>query len=336
MNPKVKKILDKINDEGIYSVLPFFNDSFESVLKFLKWGDAIEELRLDNPDYTNEFYLWQLNNGYETNAIAEITRSMGSLSHDGEDYYYELRGLDDMAEWFTSSGRDSSPQDVARGVFSEDWEPFDLYATDIDLMTEVYDGLTKENKKYLRDYIVEKYSNTSIVIPSRRVNDMVERIGTENEDGDYELTITKDNVLDLFSDDDIMNYLFDYDLSEVGYNLTNVYSRSFTDAYVSEYYDKVWGELRGEFIDIDAKPIEFNFNNRYYTKLKVTNVLPRLIKQYVNNESCYDIDNLGDYMDLIREGIACGAFAILSFRIGDYPNSRDVMENINEFFKEYF
>jgi hypothetical protein len=29
MNPKVKKVLDKINNEGIDSVLPFFNDNFE-------------------------------------------------------------------------------------------------------------------------------------------------------------------------------------------------------------------------------------------------------------------------------------------------------------------
>ena len=336
MNPKVKKIVDKINSEGVESVLPYFNDNFETLLKYLKWGDAIEGLRLDNTDLTNDFYLFLINNGYEKKAIDEIIRSMSSLSHDGKDYYYELRDLDDMAEWFSGRGRDISPRDIAEGVFKEDyWEPFDFYRGDINLMTEVYDDLTEENKKYVRDSVVEKYGNTSFIIPSRRVNDMIERIGTESENGDYEITITQDNVLDLFSDDDIMNYLFQYDLSEVSSDLTNIYTNSYNNAYVGEYYDKVWNELRGEFIDIDAEPIEFQFRDRYYTKLKVTDVLPRLIKQYVNNARCYDIDSLGDYMYLIKEGIGCDAFEPLSFRISDYPSSTRVSENINEILKEY-
>ena len=56
MNPKVKKVLDKINNEGIDSVLPFFNDNFEKLLDYLKWGDAIEGLRLDDSDLMNDFY----------------------------------------------------------------------------------------------------------------------------------------------------------------------------------------------------------------------------------------------------------------------------------------
>ena len=58
MNPKVKKILDKINDEGIESMLPFFNNNFEVLLNYLKWGNAIEELRLDRTDLNNDFYLF--------------------------------------------------------------------------------------------------------------------------------------------------------------------------------------------------------------------------------------------------------------------------------------
>ena len=336
MNPKVEKVLNKINNEGIESVLPFFNDSFESVLKYLKWGDAIEGLRLDNTDLTNDFYLFLINNGYEKKAMDEIIRSMGSLSHDGKDYYYELIYLDDMGEWFSTRGRDMSPRDIAEAVFKENyWEPFDFYRGDINLMTEVYDDLTEENKKYVRDSVVEKYGNTSFIIPSRRVNDMIERIGTESENGDYEITITQDNILDLFSDDDIMNYLFQYDLSETGNDLTNLYTNSYNNAYRDEYYDKVWNELRGEFIDIDAEPIEFKFRDSYYTKLKVTDVLPRLIKQYVNNARCYDIDGLGDYSYLIKEGINCDAFEPLTFRISDYPSSTKVTENINEILKEY-
>ena len=336
MNPKVKKILDKINDEGIESMLPFFNNNFEVLLNYLKWGNAIEELRLDRTDLNNDFYLYLMNNGYEKKAMDEIIRSMGSLSHDGKDYYYELRFLDDMAEWFSTRGRDTSPEIIARGVLSDNWEPFYLYKSDTDLMREVYDDLNNENQTLLRNIVVERYSKDLIGVPSEDVTDLIENIGTEDENGDYEFYIDNENVMDLFSDDETMNYIFKNYLDDLGDELFRLYSTSYNDAYVDEYYHKVWNELRGEFIDIDAQPIEFKYNNIYYTKLKITNVLPRLIKQYVNNDRCYDIDSLGDYMYLIREGIGCGAFEKLSFRINDYPDSRNVSRNMNENFKEYF
>jgi hypothetical protein len=303
MNPKVKKVLDKINNEGIDSVLPFFNDNFEKLLDYLKWGDAIEEFKLGDTDLTNDYYLYLINNGYEKKAMDEIIRGMGSLSYDGKDYYYELRYLDDMGEWFSTRGRDISPRDIAEGVFKEDyWKPFDFYRGDINLMTEVYDDLDKENQSFLKDYIIKNY-------------------GEEYAQLD---------------DEEKMNEFFDDELSDVGDKLIDIYRVSYNDAYVNEYYYKVWGELRGEFIDIDAKPIEFKYGSGYHTKLKITDVLPRLIKQYVNNARCYDIDSLGDYSYLIREGIGCGVFELLTFRIGDYPDYRELKRVLNENFKEYF
>ena len=303
MNPKVKKVLDKINNEGIDSVLPFFNDNFEKLLDYLKWGGAIEEVRLDDSDLMNDFYLYLINNGYENKAMTEITRSMGSLSHDGENYYYELRFLDDMGEWFSTRGGDYSPRDIAEAILKENiWEPFYFDRGDINLMTEVYDDLDKENQSFLKDYIIKNY-------------------GEEYAQLD---------------DEEKMNELFEDELLDVGDKLMEIYRVSYNDAYVNEYYYKVWGELKGEFIDIDAKPIEFKYGSGYHTKLKITDVLPRLIKQYVNNARCYDIDSLGDYSYLIREGIGCGAFELLTFRIGDYPDYKELKRVLNENFKEYF
>ncbi len=303
MNPKVKKVLDKINNEGIDSVLPFFNGSFEKLLDYLKWGDAIEGLRLDDSDLMNDFYLYLINNGYENKAMTEIVRSMGSVSYDGTDYYYELRYLDDMAEWFSTRGGHYAPREIAEAVLKEDsWEPFYFYRGDINLMTEVYDDFDKENQSFLKDYIIKNY-------------------GEEYAQLD---------------DEEKMNDLFENELIDVGDKLREIYTVSYNDAYANEYYYKVWGELRGEFIDIDAKPIEFKYGSGYHTKLKITDVLPRLIKQYVNNARCYDIDSLGDYSYLIREGIGCNAFEVLTFRISDYPDYRELKRVLNENFKEYF
>jgi hypothetical protein len=336
MNPKVKKILDKINDEGIESMLPFFNNNFEVLLNYLKWGNAIEELILDRTDLNNDFYLYLINNGYENKAMTEIIRSMGSVSHDGKDYFYEVISLDEMAEWFSTRGRDYSPETIASGVLSDNWEPFYLYKSDTDLMREVYDDLNKENQTLLRNIVVEKYSKDLIGVPSENVTDLIKKIGTEDENGDYDFYINNENVLDLFSEDETMNFLFKYYFEDLSDKLFELYSNSYNEAYINEYYYKVWGELKGEFIDIDAEPIEFKYGNRFWTKLKITNVLPRLIEQYLNNERCDDIDSLGDYMYLIREGIGCGVFDKLTFRIDDYPDSRELKRVLNENFREYF
>lgn len=337
MNPKVEKILDKIHSEGIKEVLPYFNDDFKTLLKYLDWGKALEYLRLDDYEYNNEYYNYLFENGYEEQALNVIISSMDSVSHDGTDYFYEVRDIEDLSEFFSDSGRNISCQDIAKSVLSGDfWEAFYFYRNDVDLMRNVYDELNEHNKQLLRSVIVEKYGETLIGIPSKDATSLIEEIGTEDENGDYEFYITNKNIMKLFSDDDTMNYLLQNYLDDIESELFSLYSNSYNTAYQDEYYDKVWDELNGTFLDVDAEPIEFKYGNGYRTKLKITNTLPRLIKRYLNEDYCSDIDSLGDYWYLIREGINCRAFEALSFRITDYADSDRVEKNMNDNFKDYF
>jgi hypothetical protein len=262
---------------------------------------------------------------------------MSSISYDGTDYFYEVRNLEELADWFKEYSRDVSPNDVAKGILSEDdWEPFSFSRRDVNLMRDVYDDLSEENKKELRNRIVEKYGNDIIEIPSDEVTDVIEEYGTEVSNGDYEFTVTSQNVLDLFSNDDLMNFLFYNHFDEVGDDLFSLNSVSYNDAYFSEYYDKVWGELRGYFIDSDAKPIDFLFGKVTRYKLKITNVLPRRIKEYVFSDYCEDINNLGAYEYLVSEGFRCDAWDKLSFTIHDWPSSSRLKLMLNDNFNNYF
>jgi hypothetical protein len=277
-----------------------------------------------------------INNGQKTKVIKEIIKGLSSVSFDGTDYFYELRNLTELVEYFTGYNRDTSPSDVAQGVLSGDfWEPFDVSRRYTDLMSDVYDDLIPENKKYLRDYVVENYKNDLIVVPNNKVTDVIDRIGTENEDGDYEFNITNENVMDLFSDDRTMNYLFENDLVDVGDSLMDVYRNSYNGAYQAEHENKVWDGLKDLVIDTDAKIIDFQYNNKNWVKLKITNTLPYLISEYLSSDNCTDIDSLGDYRYLIDEGISCGAWESISFRISDYPDSFIVKKMINEILKDY-
>jgi hypothetical protein len=338
MKPKVKKILDKINKDGVESVIEDFDNNIEVLLNFLKWGEVLDELDLSSfEENANFVYHYMIENGYKDKIIKQIINTLSSVSYDGTDYFYEVKDLEDLSEFFTQRSRDISPRDVAEGVFGEDyWEPFSFYRSDVNLMRDVYDELNKENQVLLRNIVVERYGKDLIGVPSENVTDIIEKIGTEDENGDYDFYINNENVMDLFSEDETMNFLFKYYFEDLSYQLFDIYTNSYNTAYQDEYYNKVWDELRGTFLDIDAKPIDFQYGKRTYIKLKITNVLPKLIEEYLNGEYCSDIDSLGDYTYLIREGIGCGIFEYLSFRISDYPDSRNVEKNINESFKDYF
>ena len=153
MNAKVEKLLNKINNEGIDSVLPFFGDDVEQILKYLKWGDVLGQIDFESFDDTNVVYNFLLENGYEDKVIQDVIKNMSSISYDGKDYFYEVRDLGELADWFKEYSEDTSPHDVAKGVLSEeDWEPFSFSKRDVNLMTEVYDNLSEENKNDITNY----------------------------------------------------------------------------------------------------------------------------------------------------------------------------------------
>ena len=338
MNKKIERLIDTINDEGIDSVIETFDNNVDALLNFFQFHNSIDEIDIDwfDSEHKNKIYLFLIDNGQKTKVVKDIINGLGSVSFDGTDYFYELRNLTELVEYFKGYNRDTSPYDIAQGVLSEDyWEPFDVSRRYTDLMTDVYDDLIPENKKYLRDYVVEKYKNDLIVVSSDEVTDVIDRIGTENEDGDYEFHITNENVMDLFSDDTTMNYLFENDLVDVGDNLMDVYRNSYNGAYEIENYDKVWDGLKDLVIDADAKIIDFQYNNKNWVKLKITNTLPYLISEYLSSDNCTDIDSLGDYRYLINEGISCGAWESIGFTISNYPDSDIVKKMINEILKDY-
>ena len=338
MDERYSELVEMINDNGIESVLDMFGGDINKVLWFIskkKLWDYIEMNSIDD-EYINQALMYMMNYNQQELALEHILSGMGSISFDGNDYFYEVRDLDELADWFKDYNRDTSPHYIAKAILGEDfWEPFGFY-DGVDLMRDVYDELTDENKKILRNIIVEQYGKELISIPIKNVTDVIENIGTENENGDYEFKITNENIMDLFSDDDTMNFLFKNYLDDVESNLMSLYSNSYNSAYEDEYYTKVWEELKENFLDADAKPIDFKYGSQTRYKLKITNVLPKLIKKYLEGEYCNNIDSLGDYGYLISEGINCDVFEYLSFRIDDYPDSWNVKKIMNENFTNYF
>jgi len=345
MTPKLQKIVDLVNDKGIEVVTKMMGIELEELLDVLFSSDVMQYIDfdqyqlMDNTEVENKIWTYLFNNeSTYKKAIETIANSFSDVSFDGKDYYYEVRDKEDMADYFSDSGRDVSSYDVAKRVFKEDYD--EIFTIDwkyVDLMDEVYDNLTDENKQYLRNRIVENYGKDLIGVPIDYVTDVIERIGTEDENGDYEFYITNENVMDLFSDNDTMTFLFDNNLDDVARELHSMYDSAYNGTYYDEVSNDVWEELKIGVIDPDNKyGEEFFYNKRIYTKFKVTKSLPKAIEQFVTNANhCDSVFNYGSYDYLIQGLFRCSIWDYLSFRIPEYPDYDSLKQNLNSYLKEY-
>lgn len=345
MTPKLQKLVNLINQKGLDVVAESMRVEIDELLDALSNNDALQYIDLDqyqlidNTETENKIWTYLLTNeNTSKKAIETIANTFSDISFDGKDYYYEVRDKEDMADFFSDRGRDVSPYDVAKRVFKEDYD--EIFTIDwkyVDLMEDVYDNLTTENKQYLRNRIVEIYGKDLIGVPIDYVTDVIERIGTEDENGDYEFYITKENVMDLFSDNETMTFLFDNNLDDVARELHSMYDSAYNGTYYDEVSGQVWEELKFGIIDSDNKyGEEFFYNKRIYTKFKVTKSLPYAIKQFVSKANhCESIFNFGSYDYLIQGLFRCSIWDYLSFRIPDYPDSDSLEQNLNSYLKEY-
>ena len=345
MTPKLQKIIDRIDEKGLDSVAEMMGIGIDELidtlsnLEILHLIDFDQYQLMDDTEVENKIWTYLLNDERTyKNAIETIANSFSDISFDGKDYYYEVRDKEDMADFFSDSGRGVSSYDVAKRVFKEDYD--EIFSIDwkyVDLMDDVYDNLTDENKQYLRNRIVENYGKDLIGVPFENVTDVIERIGTEDENGDYEFYITNENVMDLFSDNDTMTFLFDNNLDDVGRELHRIYESAYNGTYYDEVSNDVWEELKVGVIDPDNKyGEEFYYNKKIYTKFKVTKSLPKAIKQFVTNANHYDsVFNYGSYDYLIQGLFRCSIWERLSFRIPDYPDYTSLKQNLNSYLKEY-
>jgi hypothetical protein len=346
MSPKLQKIIDRIDEKGLDSVAEMMGIGIDELidtlsnLEILHLIDFEQFKQMDDENLENEIWVSLLRDKKSRGtAMKEIINSFSDVSFDGTDYFYELADVSDMKEWFSDSGRNYSHYAIAERILDDgDYDYFYHIDSDyVDLMDNVYDGLTNENKQYLRNRIVEKYGNDLIGVPSDEVTDVIEKIGTEDENGDYEFQVTNENVMDLFSDDDTMKYLFENYFDEIGSELYSLYTNANESAYYDEVHSEVWGALHSTFIDEDAKyGEEVKSNNKTFYKFKITKSLPYLIKTYFfDGNRCDSAFNHGSYDYFIYGGFGCQAWRKLEFRISDYPDYSRVKNNLNELLKDY-
>lgn len=364
MIEKYKELIDKINEDGIGEACESFGfvrysyginlvpdeDRIYNILNKHKLWEYINLINIED-DYI-DYVLYQVSFYNEKKVIDFVYNTLSDVIQLGNDYYFDINNMTDLAELYKDSGRNTSPYDIATSVFDgQDYYDYN-YSDGINYMEDVYNSLTPINKKYLRDKIVDEYGDKEIIVEERYVTDVIEKISEINEDDEYVFKISNENIMDLFSCDDTMNYLFISHLNEIQYALEDLYNSAYRDAMDYQNYKDVYKELCGSYIDSDncedyydektkKNIFRFKYNEvlsgkRNVIRLKITNTLPKIIINYVKYNNCDPITNLGSYEYVLREGMSCGVFEKLSFRVSDYPGLYELEEIMNSTFMEYF
>jgi hypothetical protein len=371
---RVKNLIELFND-GDYEneIKPYFN-TLINFFKFIKKYNLLDDLDLGSipsDDFSNELFDYLVENGimanldynsvpeefqnnyllhgleynYE-NTVKYITSNLLSDVEIRPDGFYLYLGndRDELADFFCgSSRRDSSPEDVAKRVFSEDGLGNDWYFDNDTKPSEVIDDLNEKNTIHLKDAIFKEIGNVELSLEDYS-SDFFESLSEEQGTEGY-FKIQAEDLNELIKDSDAINELCENDLSELGQELKNIYWNAYNSAYENEIYELVYDGLNEYFEGkIDEVPKETTKSDgkkvtTYLNYIKIRDFVGNITLFLENNrgQSYSDsyLDYFGSYTTLMKQLIDDGDFECIDFRTPDYPDWSDIKKNINEMFDEY-
>jgi hypothetical protein len=286
----------------------------------------------DGEEWQNEYLLWLYDNDRE-NYYKWIPSLLDDVIFENGQAYLEVSDRGDLAKLFCDGHRYDLSRDTIENILSGDsdvWEHY--YETTDNVYRDVIEELTPENDKRLGKYIVDTLNGEQISSET----DELQLIATEQGHQEYAV-ITMENVKRIIDDEETMKELLDNQLSDLKSELYSIHGSAYNSAYESEVWDEIWSELEtyfegdGEWI---TKPHPYKQNTQIqYFKIPIRN-FETDVNDYLYNNKGYGnsgtLEYHGSYLEIMREDRDC-----LSAQAPDYPDSRRVDKNINEFFKEY-
>ena len=330
----VKDFLEMFNNNEL-DVEKYFNNyaNWFSILKKRGlMGEIDPRNASDGEDWQNKYLLWLYDNDRE-NYYKWIPSLLDDVIFENGQAYLEVSDRGDLAKLFCDGHRYDLSRDTIENILSGDsdvWEHY--YETTDNVYRDVIEELTPENGKRLGKYIVETLNGQQISAET----DELQLIATEQGHPEY-AEITLENVKRIIDDEETMKELLDNQLNDLKSELYSIHGSAYNSAYESQVWDEIWSELEtyfkgnGEWI---TKPHPYKKNTEIqYFKIPIRN-FEKDVNDYLFNAKGWGnsgtLEYHGSYLEIMREDRDC-----LSAQAPDYPDSRRVDKNINEFFKEY-
>lgn len=329
----INDIIEMFNNNDL-NVEKYFND-YRTFFKILNKRGLMDEIDPKNgvgsEHWQNEWMLWLYNDNRDkfNHWVKEFFNDIDFK--DGQ----AILSLDDRGELsrvFYDSRRDGPSRKTIEEILSGDnsYEPY--WNTTDDVYRDVIEELTPENNKRLYEYIIDVLKGQQISPET----DELELIAEEQGHPEY-VEVTPENVKRIVDDKESMWQLLHDQLHDLKGELYSVHSSAYNHAYENDVWDEIWSSLQKYFIG-DGK-----WSTRPHPFKKDTTIetfeIP--IKDFEDNVLTYLRDNkdygnsgtleyIGSYLGMLEE-----SGDLLNPRFPDYPDSRKVDKNINEYFRDY-
>jgi hypothetical protein len=286
----------------------------------------------DGEEWQNEYLLWLYDNDRE-NYYKWIPSLLDDVIFENGQAYLEVSDRGDLAKLFCDGHRYDLSRDTIENILSGDSDVWEHYWDTTDnVYRDVIEELTPDNDKRLGKYIVDTLNGQQISAET----DELQLIATEQGHPEYAV-ITMENVKRIIDNEETMKELLDNQLSDLKNELYSIHNSAYNSAYESQVWDEIWSELEtyfeghGEWV---TRPHPYKKNTEIqYFKIPITN-FEKDVNDYLFNAKGWGnsgtLEYHGSYLEIMREDRDC-----LSAQAPDYPDSRRVDKNINEFFKEY-
>lgn len=317
----IDDIVERFND-GDYSVLEYFSGDYQTFFKFLERRNKLIEI--DPTGNLADEYQGELLIYFHNTDINRFHHWCNELLNDVEfvdGKAYIVTGPEYFADLFCDN-RDVSRSTIAKllsGEFDNDW--YSSY--DIDIFDNVIDDLSPENLNKLKQIFLRELSGKEI----------------STEEG--EISISPENIDNVFNDEDLLKEILNDELSNVESELNSLYFNAEQNALVDEYYENIWGELDEFFYTGERKWVSvkrgFSWDkdgskkDRFLEMIRIPiRDFDKFITDYLETNKKYSNSTLeyhGSYVGLLSDAGDC-----LSAIFPDYADYKKVRNNINEMF----
>jgi hypothetical protein len=329
----IHELIEMFN-EGDTDFIEYVND-IETFLKIVNKRGLLDELDPDGTlaeNYQNELLLFYSENNKEK-FWEYVLKYLGDVELVNGEAYLVLSNQGDLVDLFCDGIRDELSKNIVEEILNGEydshsygWSSYDL--TD-DIYRDVIEELTKENLRHLKEYIVKSLEGQQIDVHTELLNSIAE------QQGNVYVIIDQSNIDQVVDDEETMKELMVNELYELNGDLYNIYGDAYNSAYEETLYKSVWNELstyfgKGEWV---ARPHIYKKDTEVQKfRVPIHNFVSNVINFLRSNKGYSNgtLEYWGSYLEILKDVEGC-----LSVYPPDYPDSREVDKNINEYFNDY-
>ena len=332
INMDFQKIIDDFND-GEFDAELFFGD-WNTFFTVLDKRGLISQINIENTEVQNSVLIWL--HGSDRKRFHEfVVDKLSDVDMDENGVIYlDLGDRSELSNFFCESSRNGLSKGYIEDILSGENDLYLYEYTTDSVYRDVIEGLNPKNMKHLREYVIENLKGQKIETESIELEDIAREQG-HPEYVTVDNPITAQTIID---DKDSMNYLLNTYLEDLKSELESIHTNAYNQAYESELYGKIFSELQeyingnGEYYSQPHRFKKDTITQRF--RVPVASNFDEIILDYLisnkNRGSRGLLEYWGDYMPIVQDEQDC-----LTVNSPDYPDFREVENNINEIFTGY-